>query len=123
MSRGFKATRRLVGAEPPAPERGVEEYAESDMPINASIIRQFYRPAGLLGVVVGWIMASRDSNVERLQWTVSLLGIKDGDRVLELGFGPGVAIGMSAAAAGPKGRVVGIDHSTVMFAQATRRNK
>jgi SAM-dependent methyltransferase len=93
------------------------------MPIKAAIIRQLYRPTGLLGAVVGWIMANRRSNVERTQWTVSLLGIKDGDRVLELGFGPGVAIGMSAAAAGPNGRVVGIDHSTVMFAQATRRNK
>jgi ubiquinone/menaquinone biosynthesis C-methylase UbiE len=93
------------------------------MPIKVAISRQFYRPTGLLGAVVGWIMASRRSNVERIRWTVSLLGIKEGDRVLELGFGPGVAIGMSAAATGPKGRVVGIDHSSIMFAQATRRNK
>jgi SAM-dependent methyltransferase len=87
------------------------------------IVEQFRRPAGLLGPLAGWIMATRRSNLERNRWTVSLLGIKEGDRVLELGFGPGVAVAMASAMAGPTGRVIGIDHSSVMLAQARRRNR
>jgi SAM-dependent methyltransferase len=87
------------------------------------IVEQFHKPSGPLGPLAGWIMATRGSNVERNRRTVSLLGIEEGDRVLELGFGPGVAVPMAAAMAGPKGRVIGIDHSPVMLAQAKRRNR
>lgn len=93
------------------------------MTMQSAIVRQFHRPSGPLGSLAGWIMATRGSNLERNRWTLSLLGIEEGDRVLELGFGPGVAIGCAAASAGPSGQVVGIDHSSVMFAQASRRNK
>jgi ubiquinone/menaquinone biosynthesis C-methylase UbiE len=68
-------------------------------------------------------MASRGSNLERNRWTVSLLGIEKGDHILELGFGPGVAIGLAAHLVGPSGRVTGIDHSHRMLAQAVRRNR
>jgi ubiquinone/menaquinone biosynthesis C-methylase UbiE len=66
-------------------------------------------------------MARTRSNHERAQWTISLLGIRPSDRILEIGFGPGIAIELANRLAGD-GRVVGVDHSEVMLRQATRRN-
>jgi SAM-dependent methyltransferase len=85
------------------------------------LLAQFERPQGWLGQVAGTIMANRPSNVERNEWTVSLLGLGPADRVLEIGFGPGLAI-RRAAETVTHGRVVGLDHSDVMLAQASRRN-
>jgi SAM-dependent methyltransferase len=67
-------------------------------------------------------MASRGSNVERNRWLVDLLDLGPGHRVLEVGFGPGVAIAFAAEAA-PAGQIVGIDHSATMVDQATARNR
>lgn len=50
---------------------------------------------------------------------VSLLDVQPGERVLEIGFGPGLGV---AALARRAGRVYGVDHSEVMVRQATRRN-
>jgi ubiquinone/menaquinone biosynthesis C-methylase UbiE len=44
------------------------------------------------------------------------------DRVLEIGFGPGLAIAELSRRVGDSGHVYGIDHSEVMLRQATRRN-
>lgn len=52
---------------------------------------------------------------------VSLLDVRPTERVLEVGFGPGVAIAALAARA-TRGDVYGVDHSEVMVAQASRRN-
>jgi cyclopropane fatty-acyl-phospholipid synthase-like methyltransferase len=65
-------------------------------------------------------MANRGSNRRRNEWTVELLGIAPEDRVLELGFGPGLAL-VAAARRAARGRVTGIDHSAVMVEQARRR--
>jgi SAM-dependent methyltransferase len=48
------------------------------------------------------------------------LAIKPADRILEIGFGPGIAAGRAAAKAA---EVVGLDRSVLMVRQATRRNK
>jgi SAM-dependent methyltransferase len=85
------------------------------------IVAQFGRPSGVLGTLVGLVMARRSSNRERNRRMIDLLQIRDGDRVLEIGFGPGVAIEMAARLA-PHGKVVGIDHSKIMLRQASRRN-
>lgn len=82
---------------------------------------QFGRPTGLWGRLAGRMMARTRSNHERAQWTISLLGIKPGDRILEIGFGPGIAIELASRLA-VDGRVVGLDHSEVMIRQAARRN-
>jgi len=81
---------------------------------------QFEKPRGLLGRLAGRIMATRPSNIERNNWTLSLLDIKPSDRVLEIGYGPGIAIGAVAEAAS---EAVGVDHSSVMYNAATERNK
>src|SRR5436309_4010136 len=80
---------------------------------------QFARPSGLLGRLAGRLMAK---GIEDDEWLTSLLEIKPYDRVLEVGFGPGVAIELIAARAA-NGLVAGIDPSDVMLREAKRRNR
>ncbi|MEO3890005.1 methyltransferase domain-containing protein [Nonomuraea sp. B5E05] len=82
---------------------------------------QAHRPRGIAGRAVGWMFAHRPSNRRRNVWAVSLLDVRPTDRVLEIGFGPGVAIAALAARA-TRGHVFGVDHSQVMVRQAARRN-
>jgi ubiquinone/menaquinone biosynthesis C-methylase UbiE len=82
---------------------------------------QFGKPAGVWGHLVGRIMVRTPSNMERIRWTLSTLNAQPADRVLEIGFGPGIAIELlSQIVTG--GRIVGLDHSDVMVAQARKRN-
>ncbi len=79
------------------------------------------RPTGLWGCAAGLLMAHRPSNRRRNAWAVSLLDVRSDDRVLELGFGPGLAIReLSRNAA--EGYVCGLDHSELMLRRARRRN-
>jgi len=86
------------------------------------LVLQFGHPRGWPGRLVGGVMAHRSSNRRRNLWAVSLLDVQAADRVLEVGFGPGVAINELARLA-HHGAVYGIDHSDVMVRQATRRNR
>jgi ubiquinone/menaquinone biosynthesis C-methylase UbiE len=61
------------------------------------------------------------SNRERNRWVISLLDIKRNDRVLEIGFGPGLAVEQISKIA-VVGFIAGIDHSKVMVKQASKRN-
>ena len=81
--------------------------------------RMFGRPEGLLGRLGGVILAR--ANRSFAEEMVALLGIAPGDRVLEVGFGPGVAIELLARAT-PAGSVAGIDVSREMVRQAAVRN-
>jgi ubiquinone/menaquinone biosynthesis C-methylase UbiE len=90
--------------------------------IITAVVRQFGHPRGAAGAVAGWVMAHRRSNRQRNVWVVSLLEVQAGDRVLEIGFGPGLAIAELSRRVGPSGHVYGIDHSQVMLRQATKRN-
>lgn len=85
-----------------------------------AIVSQFQRPRGLLGRIVGWILSGRGSNLRRNRWTVDLLAPVSGERVLEIGCGPGVALELCLARDGV--RAVGVDHSGLMIAQAGKRN-
>jgi SAM-dependent methyltransferase len=89
--------------------------------LRQHLISQFHRPRGVVGRAVGWFMAHRGSNRRRNIWVVGLLDLQPTDRVLEVGFGPGIAIAELARRV-TQGRVYGIDHSEVMVRQATRRN-
>jgi ubiquinone/menaquinone biosynthesis C-methylase UbiE len=55
------------------------------------------------------------------QWTVSLLNIQPDDRILEIGFGPGVSTQFASEKAS-QGFVAGVDHSRTMVQAATQRN-
>lgn len=85
------------------------------------VARAFFHPRGLSGSAAGWIMGHRSSNVRRNRWAVDLLDVRPTDQVLEIGFGPGVALAELAERA-TAGRVVGVDPSPVMLRQARRRN-
>jgi len=90
--------------------------------LRRAIVAQFHRPHGWLGSLAGAILARRSSNRARNAWVVELLELAPTDHVLELGFGPGVAIAAVASRA-REGRVVGLDHSDVMLRMASRLNR
>ena len=82
------------------------------------LFHQFARPSGLLGQLAGRLMAKTDADD---RWIVELLDIQPGDRVLDVGCGPGVTVDLIAERASA-GLVCGIDPSMVMLRQAARRN-
>lgn len=84
-----------------------------------SLFGQFGRPTGLLGRLAGCLMSKADQDD---RWVVELLEVRPEDRVLEVGFGPGVAIGLLAERA-TAGLVAGVDPSEVMVRQARGRNR
>jgi SAM-dependent methyltransferase len=88
--------------------------------LDRDVVGQGHHPRGAAGSVTGWVFAHRPSNRQRNRWVVSLLDVRPTDRVLEIGFGPGVAIAELARAGA--GHVYGIDHSDVMLRQASKRN-
>ncbi|MEX3979925.1 methyltransferase domain-containing protein [Paraburkholderia sp. EG287A] len=83
------------------------------------LMRAFGRPEGILGRLGGTVMARL--NQPCAAWVIGLLEIRQHDRVLEIGFGPGAGIQLLAATV-PSGHVDGIDPSQEMLAQATARN-
>ncbi|MFF3493099.1 class I SAM-dependent methyltransferase [Streptomyces sp. NPDC002795] len=89
--------------------------------VTTKTVRQFGRPHGVPGRLVGWFMAHRDSNRRRSLWVVSLLDVQPADRVLEVGFGPGLAIAELARRA-DRGHVYGIDHSDAMVRRSRKHN-
>lgn len=89
--------------------------------LDRDVIGQAHHPRGAAGRVTAWEMAHRPSNRQRNRWVVSLLlGLQPAGQVLEIGFGPGLAIAELVRAGA--GHVYGIDHSGVMLRQAARRN-
>ena len=88
--------------------------------LDRDVIGQAHHPRGAAGWVTAWEMALRPSNRQRSRWVVSLLDVQPADRVLEIGFGPGLAI--AALARAGAGHVYGADHSGVMVRAAARRN-
>ena len=88
--------------------------------LDRDVIGQGHHPRGAAGSVTGWVFAHRPSNRQRNRWVVSLLQVRPAERVLEIGFGPGLAVAELARAGA--GHVYGVDHSAVMLRQAARRN-
>jgi SAM-dependent methyltransferase len=88
--------------------------------LDRDVIGQAHQPRGPAGSVNGWMFAHRPSNRQRNRWAVSLLDVQPASQVLEIGFGPGVAVAELVRAGA--GHVYGIDHSAVMLRQASRRN-
>jgi cyclopropane fatty-acyl-phospholipid synthase-like methyltransferase len=92
------------------------------MTLQKRLVDQFHNPHGLVGHLAGRIMATRQSNLDRNRWTVDLLDLEPDDRVLELGPGPGVTLGLILDQV-PNGHVVGLDHSPTMLSQCAKRNR
>jgi ubiquinone/menaquinone biosynthesis C-methylase UbiE len=81
---------------------------------------QFALPHGRWGRFVGQLMAVGNADMERA--AIDAVTVSGTERILELGFGPGVGIARLARAL-PRGHVIGVDPSNLMLAQAGRRNR
>lgn len=82
--------------------------------------RAFGEPTGVIGRVGGWIMAR--TNRRTAAWALDRLDPDPTDRLLEVGFGPGVGVEIATERL-PGGLVVGVDPSTAMAVQARDRNR
>jgi ubiquinone/menaquinone biosynthesis C-methylase UbiE len=89
--------------------------------IKRRLFKQFTNPSGIVGSIVGRLMAIK--NGERTLWAVEQLDPQHGERILEIGYGPGLAIEAILARVGTNGSVAGVDRSVVMTRQARRRNR
>jgi ubiquinone/menaquinone biosynthesis C-methylase UbiE len=83
------------------------------------LMRMFGRPQGCLGKLGGIVMAR--TNHKMTARVIEQLHIRPNDKVLEIGFGPGMGIAVLAALA-PEGFVAGVDYSRAMVQQAAARN-
>jgi SAM-dependent methyltransferase len=92
------------------------------MNIWQRVTSQFGNPSGFLGSIAGFIMAHRVSNQESNIWAVDLLDLQLNDNVLEIGFGPGIALEMMSKFVA-SGTIYGIDHSQKMYSLAQKRNQ
>ena len=82
------------------------------------LVQQFRRPSGVMGRVAGTMMAV--INTPLVTMVTTAVAATDGERILDIGFGPGVSLVLLARAA-PAAMVAGIDPSPVMVAMARRR--
>ena len=84
------------------------------------VARQSACPSGLLGRLIGRIMAHETAGANR--FALELLDLHPTDHVLEVGFGHGATIARAAAAVSD-GLVAGVDPSAEMCRMAARRNR
>jgi ubiquinone/menaquinone biosynthesis C-methylase UbiE len=82
------------------------------------IARQSSRPRGMIGRLLGHVMAVETASLN--SEALALLGLQPSDRLLEVGFGHGRTIRLAAAQV-PQGFVAGMDVSEDMVRMALRR--
>ena len=90
------------------------------MGIKQNLLKQFQKPSGILGMLVGRLMSIK--NRDRSQWTVEKLNFKPTDYLLEIGYGSGTTF-KKVAEKLTTGFIGGIDHSEIMLEQASNRNQ
>ena len=81
---------------------------------------QFKKPSGLFGIFTSNIMIK--GNLSRYSLLIKDLDIQPLDKILEIGYGPGVGIELIAEACNSC-TIHGIDFSKLMYKRATKRNK
>lgn len=87
------------------------------------LAQQFGHPSGLLGAVVGRVMAK--GNAAHVRWVVEQAAAHSEPpvrRIAELGPGPGVGL-QALLARFPEAQVWGIDRSSAMLSQSAKRNR
>lgn len=83
------------------------------------LMNDFEKPDGFLGEIAAQYMTAEYLSVN--MWAVHTLDVQPTDKVLEVGFGPGVAI-QEMTKRVPNSHIVGIDYSELMLARAKERN-
>ena len=86
-------------------------------PVSRYLSRQAAHPGGAFGHLLGRIWLTETAAVNDV--AVELLAPAPGERVCEIGFGPGRTLALLAAAGA---EVIGVEVSAAMVAIATRRN-
>lgn len=84
------------------------------------IAMQFKKPSGFWGKISSNMMIK--GNRPAYDVLLNDLNIQSGDKILEIGYGPGVGIGLIAEKFGSCS-LYGIDFSELMFKRAAKRNK
>jgi len=102
-----------------APRKPLRGWQRTMTATGRILMRMFGRPEGLLGRLGGVILAR--ANRPFAQEVVALLNVGASEKLLEVGFGPGVGIELLAKTA-TTGRIAGIDPSEEMVKQAAARN-
>ncbi|CEG27496.1 class I SAM-dependent methyltransferase [Bacillus sp. B-jedd] len=80
--------------------------------------KQFRVPRGFLGKIAGKIMYFENRKIN--EWTLQNLDISDGQTILEVGYGPGYAIG-EIAKCHPEAYLEGIDISGEMLKETSSK--
>ena len=83
---------------------------------------QFARPHGFIGKMAGWMMSIGVGNRTRNAWAVQWMQLQPTEVVLEIGFGPGLAIAQICKSV-TEGCIYGVDPSPVMVTAASKRNR
>lgn len=86
----------------------------------SKIGQQFKRPSGFWGNIVASLMAKGNSNAYKI--LINDLQIQPGNKILEIGYGPGAGIN-AIAKQYASCEIHGIDFSELMYKKATKRNK
>jgi ubiquinone/menaquinone biosynthesis C-methylase UbiE len=81
-------------------------------------VSQFGAPKGPAGWLAAHLVARLTADANR--WMIDCLDVGPGDRVLDVGCGPGLAVAYAAAS---DSRAVGVDASATMVRHAGRRNR
>jgi ubiquinone/menaquinone biosynthesis C-methylase UbiE len=81
-------------------------------------VSQFGAPKGPGGWLAAHLVARLTADANR--WMIDCLDVGPGDRVLDVGCGPGLAVAYAAAS---DSRAVGVDASPTMVRHAGRRNR
>jgi ubiquinone/menaquinone biosynthesis C-methylase UbiE len=88
--------------------------------IWAAIGRQLRNPSGFGGRLIARLMAVANRRSNRI--AIRALDCSPDNTILDLGCGSGPAFRVLAEMAG-QGLILGLDHSEIMLAQASRRNR
>jgi len=90
------------------------------VPVGVGSVGQAGRPTGFVGRFFGAVMARLNHEMNLM--TLELMAVRPGEKLLEIGFGPGRLIAALAERSG-KGAVWGVDHSDTMVRQAVACNR
>jgi ubiquinone/menaquinone biosynthesis C-methylase UbiE len=109
-------------------KRGVSDNPLIKVPISLNFIymfrnfiaSQFRKPTGLFGIFTSNMMMKR--NQEKYNILIKNLNLRPNEKILEIGYGPGIGIHMIAGLC-ESCTIHGIDFSRLMYKKAGRYNK
>ena len=84
-----------------------------------ALARQFRKPDGVLGSIISRLMAM--GNRKAYEKIMTIMNLRGGERIFEIGYGPGDGIRMILSSTDCSFR--GIDFSPLMHARAAKRNR